>query len=176
VPYLRVSKLHWDSDSQTQKCTVLARTISEGEQRVGHKRTLVVGDLNMNPFEPGVVGAAGLHGVMTRQIASRGARTVQGRSYEFFYNPMWGVFGDGSPGPPGTYYYDDSRHVNYSWNVFDQVLLRPELLHSFSNDQLQVLTRAGNTLLTKGVDGVIDGRNASDHLPVLFRLNLEGGA
>jgi hypothetical protein len=41
----------------------------------------------------------------------------------------------------------------------------------FSEKNLRVLTEAGNTsLLTK--NGVPDEKNMSDHLPVLFKLNL----
>jgi hypothetical protein len=32
---------------------------------------------------------------------------------------MWTHFGDGGPGPPGTYFYERAEHVNYFWNTFD---------------------------------------------------------
>jgi hypothetical protein len=51
------SKLHWDLTSQALECTALARAITRVEDRVGHTRTMLFGDLNMNPFEAGVVGA-----------------------------------------------------------------------------------------------------------------------
>ena len=31
------------------------------------------------------------------------------------------------------------------WNMFDQLLVRPELLSSFKNENLQILTSAGNS-------------------------------
>jgi len=55
------SKLHMTEDDQLFECAVLARHIAEQEALAGHRRTIVVGDLNMNPFEPGLVGAAGVH-------------------------------------------------------------------------------------------------------------------
>lgn len=63
----------------------------------------------------------------------------------------------------------------YFWNLFDQVLLRPDLMERFSNDQLEILTTAAGTSLLSE-DGRINAAAASDHLPVLFRLNLAGGA
>src|SRR5712692_7820936 len=45
------SKLFWKEGSQAMECTVLAETIAKNEHAVGHERTLLVGDLNMNPFE-----------------------------------------------------------------------------------------------------------------------------
>jgi hypothetical protein len=116
------SKLLWSADSQVLECTTLSDSIREAEAQVGHRRTIVVGDLNMNPFEAGVVGAAGLHAVASRAVAARGTRVVQGRTCPCFYNPMWGHFGDDRGRPPGTYYDERAEHANYFWNNFDQVM------------------------------------------------------
>jgi hypothetical protein len=70
------SKLHWSDASQAFECTELARQIMDEEDKVGHRRTVLVGDFNMNPFEKGVVSAAGLHSVTSRRIAERRVRTV----------------------------------------------------------------------------------------------------
>jgi len=165
------SKLRWSAESQAHESVVLAGLIREAEREVGHSRTVLVGDLNMNPFECGVVSAAGLHGVMTRGVAQRGDRIVQGRMYPFFYNPMWGLFGDATPGPPGTYYRAGSEHVEYFWNMFDQVLIRPELLPAFDNRDLKVLESDGEASLLSAA-GTPEDSAASDHLPVLFKLRL----
>jgi hypothetical protein len=53
----------------------------------------------------------------------------------------------------------------------DQVLMRPDLMASFQNENLTVLTVDGDrSLLTR--KGFPDASFASDHLPVLFRLDL----
>ena len=67
----------------------------------------------------------GLHGVMSRNVASRELRTVQGQKYPLFYNPIWSLMGDLNQGPPGSYYYESSQHVEHFWWMFDQVLVRP---------------------------------------------------
>ena len=170
VTHLR-SALYQRADSQAFGCVEFGRTVRDVEERQQHQRTVVVGDLNVNPFEAGVVGASGLHGVMTREIAKRGSRTVESRKYPFFYNPMWGCLGDGTRGPPGTYYYPGSEHVTFFWNVFDQVLLRPELLGRFRNEDLAILTEDGTTSFLSQ-RGMPDASIASDHLPVLFKLDL----
>lgn len=85
---------------------------------------------------------------------------------------MWGLFGDRTPGPAGTYYYDNSTPVTYFWNVFDQVLLRPDLMHRL--DALDVLSNDGDgSLLTP--HGRPDRARGSDHLPLFFRLDFSGG-
>jgi endonuclease/exonuclease/phosphatase (EEP) superfamily protein YafD len=164
------SKLHWSGDSQAFECAELARQIAAEEDRVGHQRTVLLGDFNMNPFEKGLVAANGLNSVMSRRTASRATRTVQGREYRFFYNPMWGHLGDLRGDTAGTYYYDSAEHVNYFWNVFDQIMLRPDLAAGFDGDKLKIVTTIGNRSLVRQ-DGRPDADHASDHLPILFELN-----
>ena len=165
------SKLHWDEASQAMECVELSSSIRSTERQVGHTRTVLVGDLNMNPFEDGVVSANGLHGIVTRGIAQRRSRIVQSKEYPMFYNPMWCCFGDMTPGPPGSYYFSSSTHKAFFWNLFDQVLIRPDLLSVFNNNDLTILESDGTrSLLTRG--GLPDTKGASDHLPLLFRLEL----
>ena len=45
------SKLQWSNDSQAIECLILADRIRSVEEQVGHSRTVIIGDLNMNPFE-----------------------------------------------------------------------------------------------------------------------------
>ena len=163
-------KLDWSEDSQALECTRLAQDIQTAEKNAGHQDTVLVGDLNMNPFETGIVSAAGIHAVMDRRIAEREARVVQGRRYPFFYNPMWGLFGDGTRGPAGTFYHPRSEHKVYFWNMFDQVLIRPSLLNRFQMDDLAIITHTGVHSLLKE-SGIPDREVGSDHLPILFKLS-----
>ncbi len=165
------SKLHSSESSQILACSQWADTIARAEGQAGHTRTVVVGDLNMNPFEAGVVGAGGFHATMARAEALRGHRTVSGQQYPFFYNPMWGCFGERDDTPAGTYFYDSGEHVSYYWNMFDQVLLRPSLVDRLSAGGIEVVTRAGAVPLLSA-NGRPDRSVGSDHLPVLFGLEL----
>jgi len=79
-----VSKIYEDAEGQAMLAQELSSEIKKVEQSAGHTRTLIVGDLNMNPFETGVTKAAGLHGVMTKQIAGKVSRVIQGIRYPFF--------------------------------------------------------------------------------------------
>jgi len=82
------SKLFRSGETQEGLCREVARTITKLEEQVKHNRTLLVGDLNMNPFEKGMVGADGMNAVMSRQVASRKSRTIMSKVYPFFFNPM----------------------------------------------------------------------------------------
>jgi hypothetical protein len=130
-----------------------------------------VGDFNLNPFDYGAVVANGLHGVMTKAIASEGSRVINGVEFPFFYNPMWSRLGDQSPGPPGSYFYRSARHVNLFWNTFDQVLVRPDLIDEFQDKSLRVLTAVRGINLIKR--GRPDKATYSDHLPLVFQLELQ---
>ena len=164
-----LSKKHLTPEDQTLLCTEIARTVSEFESVVGHRRTVLVGDLNMNPFETGVVGAQGLHAASSREIAKGGSRVVARKEFRFFYNPMWSHFGDRGPSPPGTYFYGSSAPTNLFWNIFDQVLVRPELLGGFADENVKILTQAGEIALLRS-NGRPNGTIASDHLPIVFSI------
>ena len=163
------SKMGFDRDAQTLQATTLISDIAQAEEKFRNYRTILVGDLNMNPFDPGMIGAQALHSVMSRQQAERQTRTVQGVPYRYFYNPMWGHFGDRTPGPPGTYYYANANPANHFWQIFDQVLLRPQLMNSLR--ELQILESDGIESLISA-NGRPNRKNASDHLPLLFKLEL----
>jgi exonuclease III len=163
------SKLHFSERDQTFEFVNLADEIIEAEKKEGHSRTIFLGDLNANPFEDGVVSARGLNAVMNRNVAMRGSRTVQGHSYPFFYNPMWAHFGDRVDEPGGTFYYEKAQHLTYFWNIFDQVLIRPELAAGFRHEHLRILTNVGQTPLVES-NGRPDKALLSDHLPVILEV------
>jgi hypothetical protein len=166
------SPLHHDEHEQTQVATRVGSVIREVEASLGHQRTVVVGDFNMNPFDKGVMTSDAFHAVMTQATARRRSRMVKEEERAFFYNPMWGCLGDRTPGPPGTYYYDSPGHLPLFWNTFDQVLIRPDLLDAFDASSLQILERAGDVMLLGSRSGRPNQRSASDHLPILFSLHL----
>jgi hypothetical protein len=126
----------------------------------------------MNPFEKGLVTANGLNAVSSRQVASRGSRKVLSRQYPFFFNPMWGHFGDRPGHPPGSYYYERAEMVNYYWNVFDQVMVRPDIMDRCDGEGVKILTKAGDASLLRD-DGIPNSKDFSDHLPLLFEIELK---
>lgn len=84
---------------------------------------------------------------------------------------MWGLFGDRRDSPPGTYYLSASEQTVFFWNMYDQVLIRPELLSCFDPDSVEVVQSDGRVSLLSP-DGTPDTRIASDHLPLVFQLQL----
>ena len=169
------SRLFGDPDDQASEAMSINRDVETIEDQVGHRRTLVIGDFNMNPFERGLVSFDCFHAVMSRKTALRRSRRVGGQERRFFYNPMWSHFGDRSPGPPGSYYRRGSGRTEYFWHMFDQVLVRPDLLDYFPDDGPEVLTRIGGRSLLND-QGIPNPRAGSDHLPLFLELSIEKGA
>jgi hypothetical protein len=82
---------------------------------------------------------------------------------------MWCHFGDADSDTAGSYFYDAGEHVNHYWNMFDQVLLRPELASRFASDRLRILKAVGSLSMVRP-DGRPDQQLGSDHLPLLFEV------
>ena len=165
------SKRHLSTEEQGQLAARIRETIVQAEQKVGHSRTVAIGDFNMDPFDAGLISSEGLHAVMSRATASRLHRTILGRKRMFFYNPMWSLLGDASAGPAGTYHYDSASPMNYYWHSFDQVLLRPSLAAAYVPGDVAVLSSAGNIPLINARGFPI--REISDHFPVLATIRLQ---
>ncbi|MBG9375087.1 endonuclease/exonuclease/phosphatase family protein [Panacibacter sp. DH6] len=162
-------KGNFSSESQSEMASELRSLINSVEKKQKHSRTMIIGDFNMNPFETGLVKANGLHAVMSHKIAKQTSRQVQSKTYEYFYNPMWSLFGDLQNEVSGSYYYRRAELVNYQWNIFDQVLLRPLLINNLDKSSLKIVTHDGiKKLLNKG--GVPNRKLYSDHLPITFKL------
>ena len=162
------SRRHWESADQDLHAPAIADEVRRQEARAGHKRTIVVGDFNMNPFDRGMVAAPAFHAVMTRDLARDRARVVDARPYDMFYNPMWRLFGDHTPGPAGTHWYRPAKPLVYGCNMYDQVLLRPDLMDGLVD--LKIVDRIGQTSLLR--NGRPDATVGSDHLPVFFSIDL----
>jgi len=172
------SKANFSDESQVFEAVYLSRMIDDAENREGHQRTILLGDLNMNPFESGMVAArGGLNAVMSRALATDGPRVVQKEKYKYFYNPMWNHLGDRGP-TAGTFYFESGEPTCYYWNVFDQVLIRPALLKGFSHEHVRIVTEVPvvtttqpTTLNLLSDKGHPNKEMTSDHLPVLLELD-----
>lgn len=139
------------------------------EDKYGHQNTILVGDFNMNPYDPGMTSVDAVHGLMTRSLAEKPDREYLGKTWRRFYNPMWGLFGDRTPGPAGGYFWRSSVPTNTHWSMLDQVLVRPGLIDSFHD--LTILNHDGEHSLV-GADGTPDRNLFSDHLPLLFQIDV----
>ena len=159
---------------QHQKLKNYKRTLLEAERKAGHDRTILFGDLNMNPYEIGMLDPeSGLGAMMTWELASiHGER--KGDDLPRFYNPMWAIMG--RPEVPGTFYWDDTDPENTYWHCLDGVLLRPALPGSFRDEDLRIVRwipgLSGERIDLIRLAEVHWRITHSDHLPILFKLDM----
>lgn len=156
-------------EDQASVAMEVSQEIAAFEDRSQHRNSLLIGDFNMYPYDPGMTLATGIHGLMTRALAELPDREHRGQLRRRFYNPMWGLLGDRTVGPAGSHFWRSSVLHNPHWGMLDQALLRPSLIQYLKD--VFVLDFDGNHNLL-GSDGAPDKNHLSDHLPIMLRLNV----
>jgi hypothetical protein len=154
----------------------VASDVAWAEDRLGHQRTVVFGDMNAHPFERPIGSVGGLHAVASRSVAKRRSRDLLRTSSRYFYNPMWNLLGDyrvdeAEEVPSGTYYYVPRQPHEFYWSMLDQVVLRPDVIGMFDHRTLAILDEIEGTSLLSNT-GIPRRGLVSDHLPVIFELDL----
>lgn len=162
------SMLYYDEDDIGHQATLIKREIEIYEEELQTNKTIVVGDFNLNPFSKLMVSATGFNAVMDYKIALKKFKTVSQVKYSYFYNPMWTLHGNVKNEVLGTYFYH-KKPTSFIWNVFDQVLLRPELIERFKFEELEILHKVGDESLLNA-NGRPNDKTYSDHLPIKFEI------
>ena len=137
------------------------------EKELKSENTIIVGDFNINPYDSSCINARYFHAIPVYAETKRKSRTIAGKEYYMFYNPMWNLLGDKQQ-PYGTYYHSGSNTVNTYWNIYDQVIIRPALKERFVSDSLKIIKETETRFLLDH-NGHPD-KNISDHLPIVFEI------
>jgi len=168
------SKLETCQEDQSLACRLLKRDLTDwAGNEPAKSATIILGDFNLDPFEHGMVALDCLHAISSANlVAQKKQRICQGEESRLLYNPCWSLLGDATQ-PPGTYYYDRSGHAyNQFWHVFDQVLLDVDLQDRLRPPGVQIITDHGTHHSFLDGSGIPKRDEYSDHLPLLFTLNL----
>lgn len=160
-------KLHFEPSDIEFYARRIRSDIEKIEAKLDHHRTFVVGDFNVNPFENACIQADCFHALSNGDEAKKGFRTVSGKRFTTFYNPMWNLFGD-FESVSGSYNYNKNQIRIYQWNIYDQVILRPELIDCFEKESLRIVEniKGCSILDSKGKPD----KKISDHLPIYFEI------
>lgn len=157
---------NYDPETRQSLAQSLADDMRFVKDQQNTNKLILLGDFNMNPYDRPMNLAAGLNAMMTKSCVERGSRRHNDKEYEFYYNPMWGLFGDNTNGPAGTV-YDTSNQGPYGWSMFDQVIINHSIVELFHD--VRILTDAGTeSLMDK--KGRPDVNKASDHFPILVKF------
>jgi exonuclease III len=128
------SKLFQDEKSQLCEAIDYMQQIGRAEKDFDISKTIIIGDFNMNPFEPGMIAGNAFNSVCSMEVAMKRQRQVQTVSYGYFYNPSWRLYGNHLTEKYGTYFHHSPGHCDFHWNIFDQALLRPSILTDYRVD------------------------------------------
>ena len=172
------SKLSNNGLSQYAEAANYSTWISEAERIAKNKRTILVGDFNMNPFESGMISPIAFNATLSKTIALKDRkRTFHFQSYDYFYNPMWNFLGDishntGKDKLPGSYFYKNtSDSESIYWNVFDKVIMRPDAIANVELSTITYIeTKSGHQLCNSNFE--INKTNYADHLPLQFEIKM----
>lgn len=160
-------------DNENQRNILINRFISEiqrVEKELNTENTIIVGDLNINPFDSSCIDARYIHGIPIFEDADRRKRKILEETFYMFYNPMWNFLGDFTK-PYGTYYHSGNDTVNTFWNIYDQVIIRPAMRKRFVDSSLKIITRTEKRFLLDANGH--PNKNISDHLPIIFEITEE---
>lgn len=164
------SKPHSSEDKQRIELTALHHDIRQQEREHNTKNSVIIGDLNINPFDKICVEADSLFAIPYKNEMKETTAIRGGREYEKFYNPSW-KFLESSTMPYTSYRYDTCDLVDYYWNMFDQVIIRPQLIKAFDYENFRILTETQHHKLILNEKPNIN--NYSDHLPIFCKFKEE---
>jgi len=166
---LNLGMLHFPSKLYTNGNDIflpIQRTNSMIEDIEKHNElTILIGDFNMNPFEQGMLSANGFHAFPRKIESNKNKRVIQTIEKKTFYNPMWKYL-IREDNPIGSYYYTNGGAYTLHWHVFDQILLRPQLIPYLNKAELIGSFKDVSLIRNNKPD-----REVSDHLPLLMKLN-----
>ena len=157
------SKNHTTNLAQSHDAAKYAQEIRVYEKERKHKNTILIGDFNMNPFDPGMVLASVFNSVCSPAIALKQKRKVKDEYHDYFFNPSWKNYAGVGNEVYGTYYYHSCGEDEFLWNNLDQALVRPSILQKYDPHFFVLHDVLGFDLRTKN-NGV------SDHYPILLEL------
>lgn len=169
------SKLEMSESAQQHVAQQRFQLFLQDRELEGWENLVILGDFNFSPYEPSLRLAQGL---FSRNYCSRGdgprrqvKRTIQFRERQTFYNPIASCWGDRSPGPPGTYYYEDYCDAQ-AWHVYDQILVELALVKYLPVDSCRIL----DTLEWVDLSDELGRPNHavfSDHYPIVIKFEVE---
>jgi len=161
------SGLYASPETRMNNLMLLYHDIHAEEKKYDTYNTLIIGDFNIDPFDRSFIAANTVHAIPFLEEAKRKSRTVNSIEYRMFYNPTW-KFLSKRDIPYTTYYYNTGDIVNYYWHMYDQIIIRPQLIDAFVDESLMIIEGTINHKLINS--NTPDKSVYSDHLPLFCEL------
>lgn len=136
------------------------------EAKASISKTIVMGDLNSNPYDKEMLLPNAFNAMLFKGIVrNKTTRTWCGDEYPFLYNPTIHWLSEESENYGSFYYSGDC--TSPVWNCYDQALVSPELMDRINS--YSYLRKIGDVDL---IAKVRPNSKISDHLPLLVDIDL----
>lgn len=155
-----------DSESRLIDIRAMMRVVHGYESKLSIKKTIIIGDLNANPYDKELLHPNAFNAMLFKGIVrNKSTRTWRGNEYPFLYNPTIHWLSEESENYGSVYYSSD--YTSPVWNCYDQALVSLPLMDSISS--YSYLKKIGDEDL---IAKVRPNSKISDHLPLLVDIEL----
>lgn len=155
-----------DSEPRLMDIRKMMDVIHGYENELSINKTIVMGDLNANPYEKELLLPNAFTEMLFKGLVrNKTGRTWCGDEYPFLYKPTIHWLLEELKNYGSFYYSGDC--TNPIWNCYDQALVSPELMDSINS--YSYLKKIGNRDL---IAKVRLNSKISDHLPLLVDIHL----
>lgn len=153
------------SDDRCDTIRKLLGNLEQIEDSYNIVNSIVVGDVNANPYDKEIISIYGFNAVLFKKLIEH-SEYIDKRyeNRKRFYNPILHFISE-STEMYGSYYSSQGSNTPY-WNCLDQVLVRKSLVNKIKN--VQYLKKISATGLMNRVE---INKNISDHLPLLVQFS-----
>lgn len=165
------SSMYCEESARDQRAINISNILRRREEdffKDSEYKSVIVGDFNLQPYSNGILSAHGFNATMSKHIAQKIKRKVDGENKFFYYNPIWKLMGDNKD-VQGTYYSStDQQDKSIYWYSFDQLLIRPFFIERFNWDNFEIIENTQNHNFIN--NNKIYKSKYSDHLPIKFEI------
>lgn len=146
----------------------LVADITVTEELFKCNNTIVIGDLNANPYDEELLSKYAFNAVLFKKIIEKNELTnPKTLKRKRFYNPILHYISETNE-MYGSFYYD-SEHMTPYWHCLDQVLVRKSLANTINH--VEYLKKINKKDLLKNT---IPNEKISDHLPLFVNIQEVG--
>lgn len=138
------------------------------EKRKHCKRSIIIGDLNANPYDEELLQMNAFHAVLFKDVIKAAeTRTIDGIQYRRLYNPILHFLSEDTKNY-GSYYNTQGSSTS-TWHCLDQILVSKALADAIKS--LEYLRSIGNSSL---IAQQKPKKEISDHLPLFIQIEVMG--
>lgn len=146
----------------------------EIDSKIGNsniKNIIIIGDFNVNPFEPALIEFDGFGATNSTNFRKKITNLNPKSEKTLYYNPTWKLYMNNHF--PGSKYFPRPSGSSFDileHHLLDQVLISRNLLHNLENEKISFINKTKNFIFFD------DDKNKiliSDHLPLNFEFELK---